>query len=168
MSHHQSCWTWSFGKGSTRIARSLNCKVMILPFHTLWLGNQPLNPHARGWIKCCLLEEEGYLIDYLEFFFFLELSQHLFNLFFLLFICAYNVWVISPPFPLLPSLPLRMGKKCPFSCFFKKYVWQCCLQDHYLKMPAQWCLLPRNELSFTHIWVIHLQSNFEWKLFWWY
>jgi hypothetical protein len=26
-------------------------------------------------------------------------------IFFLLFICAYNVWVFSPPHPLLPPLP---------------------------------------------------------------
>jgi hypothetical protein len=28
------------------------------------------------------------------------------ELFFLLFICAYTVWVISPPFPLPPPLPM--------------------------------------------------------------
>jgi hypothetical protein len=29
-----------------------------------------------------------------------------FSLFFIIFICAYNVWVISPPFPLPSLLPL--------------------------------------------------------------
>jgi hypothetical protein len=46
-------------------------------------------------------QDLGLFSRYLLFFFW-----HIFIFLFLLFICAYNVWVISPPFPLPLSLPL--------------------------------------------------------------
>jgi hypothetical protein len=36
----------------------------------------------------------------------LEVNLMVFFFNFILFICAYNVWVLSPPFPLPPPLPL--------------------------------------------------------------
>jgi hypothetical protein len=39
---------------------------------------------------------------------------------FILFICAYNVWVISPPLPLLPPLPPLSLATGLYDIFFKE------------------------------------------------
>jgi hypothetical protein len=50
------------------------------------------------------------------------------SIFFLLFICAYNVWVISPPLPLDPSLTYPTSSLSPLPVFNENFLLQCSLE----------------------------------------
>jgi hypothetical protein len=83
-----------------RLSNNLTGKNQLLKFNSTWRKKFNLELTENS-INSSVTINTSWI------FFFLIFNLPFYLFIFLLFICAYNVWVISPPFPPPPPLPLR-------------------------------------------------------------